>query len=569
MRAMDRLLILALIGAAPLLAQAPTTASFLTTLNRAESATRGGDWAEAAARWAQIVEGNPLDGRFWNELGNARANSGDQRQAITAYERVIALGWGAPANTAYRIATIHAQQNDKELALMWLDKAFQMGYRGVDVARRDPNFRLLRDDVRFRRIVLLPDPGTMSRDDGWRFDLDALAREVKRVGYAPLLHGTSTTFDAGVARLRTAIPRLTDVQVILEMMKLMRTLGDGHATIQPGGRSEFQLTLPMQFYAFAEGLYIIAADPKYRELLGAQVLRFDAQPADSVMRALEPFISRDNDNPIWVQQRVPYLMRHVPVLQALGLTASSREVTLALRLLDGSSRSVKVSADSGSNSNIWNVLPHPATWIGLAETLPDPMPLYLKSMGTPFWFEQPAGSKLVYSQINSVRNMPNETLPQFGERVSKFIAENDVDGLVVDLRWNNGGNTFLAEGFLQQMMRADKINRRGRLFVVIGRRTYSAAQNLATFLERHTNAIFVGEPTGSSPNFVGEEEFFTLPYSGLAANVSELFWQSSWPGDHRTWIAPLLYTPPTFAAYRRNHDPAMEAIAEYRRGGRN
>jgi hypothetical protein len=171
----------------------------------------------------------------------------------------------------------------------------------------------------------------------------------------------------------------------------------------------------------------------------------------------------------------------------------------------------------------------------------------------------------VYCQINLIRDTPNETLPQFGERLVKFINEHDVDGLILDLRWNNGGNTLLAQPFLHHLMRNEKINRRGSFFVVIGRRTFSAAQNLATFLERHTNAIFVGEPTGSSPNFVGEEEFFTLPYSGMSANVSELLWQSAWPWDQRTWIAPTLYTPPTFAAFRRNQDPALEAIAEYRR----
>ena len=53
---------------------------------------------------------------------------------------------------------------------------------------------------------------------------------------------------------------------------------------------------------------------------------------------------------------------------------------------------------------------------------------------------------------------------------------------------------------------------------------------------------------------------FELPYSKLQVNVSDLFWQSSWPVDHRTWIPPLLYTPPTFAAYKQNRDLALEAI---------
>ena len=81
-----------------------------------------------------------------------------------------------------------------------------------------------------------------------------------------------------------------------------------------------------------------------------------------------------------------------------------------------------------------------------------------------------------------------------------------------------------------------------------------------TAIDRETNAIFVGEPTGSRPNFIGESLYFELPYSKVLANAADLFWQTSWPWDHRTWIAPDLYVPPTFAAFSRNQDPAMDAI---------
>jgi hypothetical protein len=83
-------------------------------------------------------------------------------------------------------------------------------------------------------------------------------------------------------------------------------------------------------------------------------------------------------------------------------------------------------------------------------------------------------------------------------------------------------------------------------------------------LERETSAIFVGEPTGSRPNFIGESIDFVLPYSKVRANAADLFWQASWPTDHRTWTAPDIYAPPTFEAYRRNQDPALDAILAMR-----
>jgi hypothetical protein len=100
----------------------------------------------------------------------------------------------------------------------------------------------------------------------------------------------------------------------------------------------------------------------------------------------------------------------------------------------------------------------------------------------------------------------------------------------------------------------------GRLFAILGRRAYSAAQNMATYFERYTNATFVGEPTGSSPNAIGEEAPVTLPYSRVMANVSHLFWQGSWPQDQRHRLAPQVYVSPTWADFRAGRDRALGGV---------
>ena len=113
-------------------------------------------------------------------------------------------------------------------------------------------------------------------------------------------------------------------------------------------------------------------------------------------------------------------------------------------------------------------------------------------------------------------------------------------------------------------MRCDKVNQQGKLFVIIGRNTFSAAQCGATQIERYTKSVFVGKPSGSCPNFIGESIDVNLPYSKMQGTVSDLYWQNSVAMDYRTWIAPELYTPPTFAAFRANRDPALEAVLAYR-----
>src|SRR5207245_1365456 len=75
--------------------------------------------------------------------------------------------------------------------------------------------------------------------------------------------------------------------------------------------------------------------------------------------------------------------------------------------------------------------------------------------------------------------------------------------LVIDLRWNGGGNTFLSQALLHHLIRNREISRRGTLFVIIGRLTFSAAQNTATAIGRETEPIFVGEPTRPAPHQPG------------------------------------------------------------------
>jgi hypothetical protein len=58
---------------------------------------------------------------------------------------------------------------------------------------------------------------------------------------------------------------------------------------------EERLALPMKLFLFKVGLYVIAADPKYQDLLGAQILKFGDASADQPMTAVVPVVFRDND----------------------------------------------------------------------------------------------------------------------------------------------------------------------------------------------------------------------------------------------------------------------------------
>ncbi|HEX8088217.1 MAG TPA: tetratricopeptide repeat protein, partial [Blastocatellia bacterium] len=266
-------------------AQQPDAQAYFGLVAQAEARMSAKEWGEAAALWEKAIGLNPAEGRLWDRLSEARYNLKDYRRVIAANEKVIELGYGSPATAAYIIASNYALLGETEQALSWLEKAFGLGFRNLRQAQTSPVFQSLRHDPRYQKLVALADVSKMSRVQGWRYDLQLLAREVKRMAHSSFRGAKEEGFDASVKKLHAAIPRLTDAQVIVELMRLMRKVGDGHSGIfLSGERAELRQTLPVLFYLFEEGLFVIAADPKHKELLGAQVLRFGDRTVAEVVQ---------------------------------------------------------------------------------------------------------------------------------------------------------------------------------------------------------------------------------------------------------------------------------------------
>jgi hypothetical protein len=352
---------------------------------------------------------------------------------------------------------------------------------------------------------------------------------------------------------------MSDVQIELAMMRLVASLGDGHTILAGAPRPEYAQTLPVKFELFREGLFVTAVDPAYRRLLGARVLAMDGHDVAKVMAAVAPYISRDND--YFLAAIEPYRLRNVPFLHGLGLTASADRVTLRVTTLDGRTGDFSVST-TPDHPDIWNTLPSPSGWVNLYQVLPKAPPPYVTRTNENYWFEYESSEKLVYFQYNKVIDANTESLAAFAQRLGAFVASHDVEKLVIDMRWNNGGDTFLNQPLLRALSCA-AIDRQGSVFVIVGPRTFSAGLNAADYFQRDLHAVVIGEPTGGKPNAPGDETFFTLPYSKVAVNFSNVYWESGWPQDARWSIAPDIYTPRTFAQYLDADDPALDAVENY------
>jgi hypothetical protein len=173
------------------------------------------------------------------------------------------------------------------------------------------------------------------------------------------------------------------------------------------------------------------------------------------------------------------------------------------------------------------------------------------------------GDGCVYGSIDEMDDVEGRTFEVLTRAIFAALDAPGTRRLVLDLRRNGGGHNYLGEALRKRIARS-RVNRPGGLQVLVGPRTFSAAQNLATRLERETFARFVGGPTGGAPNHFGDARPFVGEATGLTAIVSSVPWFDSYPQDARRWILTDALVPDTFADWRDGRDPALErARAEY------
>jgi hypothetical protein len=91
--------------------------------------------------------------------------------------------------------------------------------------------------------------------------------------------------------------------------------------------------------------------------------------------------------------------------------------------------------------------------------------------------------RIPYVQINQISDSPAESMAEFCVRIRAAVQSNQVERLVLDLRWNGGGNNFLLRPLLVSLIQMKNIDVRGNLIILIGPHTFSAAQNLTNRLE--------------------------------------------------------------------------------------
>lgn len=390
----------------------------------------------------------------------------------------------------------------------------------------------------------------------WQSDLRFLQQTVHKEYPFLFIKVTAAQFDAEADKLYKAMPALQEHERLAGLARMVALFKYGHTSLRWQNSPVKYHIAPINFYWFSDGIYVEGTSKNYSSILGAKLVKVEGVPVMQALEAIKPLVPAENDQ--YFKANGPDFLVNPEALHAQHVAKELKKTITYTFEKDGRSFDQAVTASAAFMlPRTYGFVSRNADWLSVRDT--SNTPCYLKKLDKIYYYEYLPETKTVYIRHSQIQDDSAEAIPLFYKKVFAFIDKNDVDRLVLDVRLNGGGNNYKNKPIITGIIESKKINQPGKLFVIIGRRTFSACQNLVNELSNYTNAVFVGEPTGENINFYGDNRRVELPRTKIPVVLSFAWWQDKAPWENGPWLAPQLAADMSFDDYKSNKDPALKA----------
>lgn len=379
---------------------------------------------------------------------------------------------------------------------------------------------------------------------------------------------------------------LTPSQVEMEVSRLVALGGNGHTTV--GRRLRRLGRVPIRLAWFAEGLFVVRADPAHADLLGARVLAVNGMAPEAMLKSLVPYVSGTPENakalsPLYLAS--PYALAGVwPQMSAesaeyrFATGGGERTETLEAIAPDPSLPYISPARDMAPPPAPGESPPWPSVLAGNLAT-----PLVLRDPDSSLHVSRLDGGKGLYVHMTQVMGDARGTLSGQLAEILGAVAPKSLRYAVLDLRFNGGGDYTQTLDFTKELPK--RIADDGKLFILTDNATFSAG--IVTFARARyfagQRAVVIGEHVGDRERFWAEAAMpIELPNSKIPVyyatgyhdwengcgmkDVATCFWLNFAYDVPSGPFKPDREVAWRFADFRQGVDTVMEAVMRARPG---
>lgn len=380
-----------------------------------------------------------------------------------------------------------------------------------------------------------------------------------------------------LAELAPRADALSPEEFLLAIFRTAAFADNGHDTENdhggvwwPGAR------LPVRMIWFPDGWVVARADREYADLLGARVLKIDERSPEEIFQGLREYWGGPDNSRRW---NLEFMVEFAGLLHAAGLAQTPERLTLELRLADGqpARRTLRFrplgEVPAGQMvARVWSPTPWPdEDEKGWRAYQPPVTPLYLAEGERSFRVVPLPEFRALYVAMRTHLDRPDERIADFTRRVDAAVAAQHPRHLIVDLRFDTGGNTDLTREWQRTLVARVP----GQVYVLVSRHTFSAGIVAAAAFKHDARerARVVGEPVGDRLRWWSEGSDACLPDSAYCLHRTTGLWdltqgcrgEAGCYGDaydaQISGLDPDVLAPLDADAWLAGRDLAMERVA--------
>jgi hypothetical protein len=363
--------------------------------------------------------------------------------------------------------------------------------------------------------------GAQDRTAEWREDL-IVARDVFLQKDRSYSAAARQAAHDEIEHTRTRIDHLSDQQIVASLARAAALSGNAHTRAYLLRNRSYWRRYPIRIWRFSDGWYVVAARTQGTPLVGGRITHIQHMPVEQVFEKVRPLYA---GNAGWSNYMASYTLTSPDALLGVGLLED--EFAEFSVQGDSGSRSVRLGAEpldrrTGPEESWWFLSPqHPATsgWTHVLASRS--LPPALVSPGLNYSYARCDRDVLYVRYSRSADSPGHETVRAFGDRLLTAIATQPPRKLVLDLRFNTGGNLELAQPLMQGLAQSRLGSEPGGIAVLVGSSTFSAGITAAASLRSKSRAILVGAHPGDKPDYWSEGGNVRLPNSGIDMHYAD------------------------------------------------
>ena len=316
-------------------------------------------------------------------------------------------------------------------------------------------------------------------------------------------------FEKEIQNIKSTLNKKSDAEVIIDLMRLTRKIGDGHTAFSLRG-VETHL-FPIEIYKINGQWRVIKTANSHKNLLGKIVTKIDGKSISTIAKEISEIAQYVENEQSEIIRTGEYLI----ISELLfGLHLTKNEFKAEFSFLDNSNKESIVLLNAINNKEYYG-----NTNFQTFEIIIPEIQKPNDSKYDYLWFSPIKDTKGIYIKFESYPSF--EEMEKFGESVLNFINENQIRQVVIDMRNNGGGDFFVGTFLAYYLNLADSIDWKSGVYVLTDKVTFSAGTSNASQFRQILNAKIIGEPTGSNPTGYQDMGQFTLPNSGMIVTYSK------------------------------------------------